>query len=362
MHAEPLFADDRYAEVSYFLARRVSSLKRLLLLSLVLCTQALASDRTADATAKFLAGLPVKGTPLEKLAANPDWTAYAADFERDWKRFDEEQLKKIRAWALKALGSSYADRGTMFYMFSGPDFLYANVFFPNASTYIFCGIEPVGVVPDIEKIPCDVLPSALANLRKSLDSVLNLSFFITKYMMADLKQTQLNGTLPVLYVFLARAGCTIDSVAPVALDNAGNFVPAGKDTTPGVKIVFFGPSGREQTLYYFSSDLRDTAIKTNPGFSKFCERQGQGLTMLKAAAYLMRYNNFATVRDFLLAHSKIILQDDAGIPFPSIDPAKWDIHLYPRADSESKPVSRLEFSFGYQCMQSLCSLMVATPK
>ena len=35
----------------------------------------------------------------------------------------------------------------MFYMFSGPDFLYANAFFPNASTYILCGIEPVGPVP-----------------------------------------------------------------------------------------------------------------------------------------------------------------------------------------------------------------------
>jgi hypothetical protein len=328
----------------------------------VLCAQALAADPTADVTAKFLAGLPVKGTPLDSYSTEPGWIAHATDFNRAWERLDKEQLSRIRAWAPQALGQSYKDTGTMFYMFSGPDFLYANIVFPNASTYIFCGIEAVGAVPDIDKIPCDVLPSALANLRKSFDSVLNLSFFITKYMRADLKQTQLNGTLPILYVFLARAGCTIDSVAPVALDHDGNFVPEGKDTTPGVKIVFFGPSGREQTLYYFSSDLRDKAIKTNPGFSKFCERQGQGLTMLKAAGYHMHHNDFSTVRDFLLAHSKVILQDDAGIPFPSIDSAKWDIHLYPRADSVSKPASRLEFSFGYQCKQSLCSLMVATPK
>jgi hypothetical protein len=338
-------------------------LKRIvLLLSLALSAQAPAADPTADATAKFLAGLPIKGTPLDGYSTEPSWIAHAKDFNLAWDRLDKEQLAKVRAWAPQALGPSHKDDGTMFYMFSGPDFLYANAFFPNASTYILCGIEAVGVVPDIEKIPCDVLPSALANLRKSLDSVLNLSFFITKYMMADLKQTQLNGTLPVLYVFLARAGYTIDSVAPVALDRDGNLVPAGKDTIPGVKIVFFGASGREQTLYYFSSDLRDVPIKNNPGFSKFCERQGQGLTMLKAAAYLMHYPKFDTIRDFLLAHSKIILQDDAGIPFRFIDPAKWDIHLYPRADSESKPAGRLEFSFGYQCLQSLCSVMVATPK
>ncbi len=306
--------------------------------------------------------MPVKGTPLDSYSTEPAWVEHATEFTRAWEHLDREQLAKLRAWAPKALGESYNDTGTMFYMFSGPDFLYANAAFPNASTYILCGIEAVGAAPDIEKIPCDVLPSALANLRKSLDSVLNLSFFITKYMMADLKQTQLNGTLPVLYVFLARAGYTIDSVTPVALDQDGSFVPAGKDTTPGVKIVFYGPSKREQTLYYFSSDLRDAAIKSSPGFMKFCERQGQGLTMLKAAAYLMSYPKFVTVRDFLLGHSKIILQDDAGIPFSAIDPAKWDIQLYARADSESKPAGRLEFSFGYQCMQSLCSIMVATPK
>ena len=267
----------------------------------------------------------------------------------------------------------------MFYMFSGPDFLYANAFFPNASTYILCGIEPVGPVPDIDKIPRAVLPSALANLRKSLDSVLSWSFFITKNMKVDLKQIQLSGTLPVLYVFLARAGCTIDSITPVALDRAGNFVPEGKGTTPGIKIVFFGPSGREQTLYYFTSDLADWAIKANPGFGKFCEQQGQGVTLLKAASYLMHSNNFSQVRDFLLTHSKIILQDDSGIPFRFFDPYKWDIRFYGRYHGPDQSLQRisaagpgqgerreqpapLEFSFGYQWQPSRSSLIIATPK
>lgn len=68
----------------------------------------------------------------------------------------------------------------MFYMFSGPDFLYANAFFPYARTYILCGIEPVGALPDVARIDRQVLPFALANLRKSLESVLSFSFFITK--------------------------------------------------------------------------------------------------------------------------------------------------------------------------------------
>jgi hypothetical protein len=351
----------------------------LLLLSLALCAEALAADPAADATAKFLAGLPVRGTPLEAHSFDSGWATHATDLDRAWERLEKQQLSRIRAWAPQALGPAYEDRGPMFYMFSGPDFLYANAFFPNASTYILCGIEPVGPTPDIDKIPRAVLPSALANLRKSLDSVLSWSFFITKNMKVDLRQTQLNGTLPILYVFLARAGCTIDSVTPVALDSAGNFVPEGKRTTPGVKIVFFSPGGKEQTLYYFTSDLADWAIKTNPGFVKFCEQQGRGVTLLKAASYLMHSNNFSQVRDLLLTHSKLILQDDSGIPFRFFDPQKWDTRLYGRyhgpinrfkehpqpdlakADAESKPAP-LEFSFGYQWHPSRSSLMVARPK
>ena len=355
-------------------------MKRLLLLvQLVVCAQALASDPSADATAKFLAGLPVRGTSLENHSTDSGWAVHATDLDRAWGRLEKEQLSKIHAWAPQALSPSYEDNGPMFYMFSGPDFLYADAFFPNANTYILCGIEPVGPVPDIDKIPRAVLPSALANLRKSLDSVLSWSFFITKNMKVDLKQTQLNGTLPVLYIFLARANCTIDSVTPVALDRAGNFVSDGKGTTPGVKIVFFRPTGREQTLYYFTSDLADWAIKANPGFLTFCEQQGQGMTLLKAASYLMHSNNFSRVRDFLLGHSKLILEDDSGIPFRFFDPHKWDIRLcgryhgpinrfkeHPqpdlaRADAEGK-AAPLEFSFGYQWQPSRSSLMVATPK
>ncbi|HSV63538.1 MAG TPA: hypothetical protein VLH83_09365 [Chthoniobacterales bacterium] len=343
------------------------------------CSQALAADPAADATAKFLAGLPLNGTPLESSANASGWKTHSTDLDRAWKQFDDRQLAKIREWAPQALGAAYQDAGPMYYMFSGPDFLYANAFFPNASTYILCGTEPVGAIPDITKIPQHVLPSALANLRKSLDSVLSWSFFITKNMKVDLRQQQLSGTLPVLYVFLARAGCTIDSVELVALDKEGAFVPQGKGTTSGVKIAFIGPAGRPQTLYYFTTDLADWAIKVNPNFGKFCEQQGQGMTLLKAASFLMHSDNFSMVRGYLLAHSKVILQDDSGIPYRFFTRDKWDVRFYGhyagpinrflkngqldlKKDNAASAPPPLPFSFGYQWQPSRSSLIVATPK
>lgn len=307
------------------------------------------------------------------------WTEHASEFDKAWAELDRRQLAKIREWAPQFLGDAYAANSPVFYMFSGPDFLYAHAFFPRASTYILCGTEPVGVLPDVAKIPPNALASALGNLRKSLESVLSWSFFITKNMKTDLGQAQLNGTLPVLYVFLARAGCTIGSVENVAIDRDGNFVTAGKATTPGVKILFRSNEGSEQTLYYFASDLSDGGIEARPGFMKFCAAQGTGRSLLKAASYLMHGQNFGHVRDFLLSQSSMIVQDDSGIPFHFFTRDKWTLRLcgryvgpvnvfkeYPQPDLAqafaSTAPAPLPFAFGYQWQPNRSSLMIATPR
>jgi len=349
-------------------------------LALSLAVRAFAQDAIPpDATARFLAGLPVRDTPLEGLARNQAWVDHAAEFDKAWKELDTRQLAKIRAWSSEFLADASADKGPMFYMFSGPDILYAQVFFPNASTYVLAGLEPVGPVPDVQHLPAGALASGLANLRKSLNSVLSFSFFITKDMKADLQQTQLSGTLPLLYVFLERAGCKIDSVDLVWLDKAGTVGPSARASTPGVKVVFFGPSGAQQTLYYFETDLANEGIKSRPGFIKFCESLGKGRSLLKAASYLPHLGDFTTVRDFLLANSTTIVQDDSGIPIKNFDAAKWVVryfgaylgpldifkqHLQPdlAAVYKNSHPPALPFGFGYRWHSSQSSLILATVK
>jgi hypothetical protein len=57
------------------------------------------------------------------------------------RQLEQRQLSKIRTWADANLA---APRPTMFYMFSGPDFLYANAFYSKATTYVLSALEPVG--------------------------------------------------------------------------------------------------------------------------------------------------------------------------------------------------------------------------
>jgi hypothetical protein len=270
----------------------------------------------------------------------------------------------------------------MFYMFSGPDFLYAHAFFPNARTYIFCGNEPIGAPPDLSRIPPATLPVALANVRKSLESVLNWSFFITKNMKTDLTRPELSGTLPLLYVFLARTGCTIESVTTVTIDRDGNVSEGEKGATPGVRIVFTsapGASSSSQTLYYFYSDLSDDGVKETPGFLRFCEKQGQGVSLVKAASYLMHESGFSRVRDFLIGNSSLIVQDDSGIPLRFLAERNWDIRYCGQytgpietfkkywqqdlADNYARQVCLpLPFGFGYQWQPDRSDVMIARPR
>ena len=354
-------------------------MKRFLtaLLLFALCHRAMATDEVADATAKFLAGLPVRGTALENRSLDPDWATHAAELDRAWNRLEQEQLSKIRTWAPQFLGDFYNDKGPLFYMFSGPDFLYANALFPSAQTYILCGKEPIGPIPNINTIPQNALPATLGNLRKSLDSVLSWSFFISKQLRTDIAQTQMSGTLPVLYVFLARAGAAIESVSLISVDSTGDIVDSGK--TPAVKIVFAKPNGAEQTLYYFTTDVSDDGIKSEPGFMKFCEKQAPGLSLLKASSYLMHEGGFAKVREFLLGESKVIVQDDSGIPLRYFDDSKWDIrycgnYLGPIATFKqywqpdlaknyaAATRAPLGFGFGYEWRPDRSSLIIAVRK
>ena len=283
-----------------------------------------AQTATVDDTAKFLAGMmPSADSPLMPLTQDAAWQRHAKFFDDAFGQLEQRQMSRIRAWADANLA---APKPTMFYMFSGPDFLYASAFYSRASTYVLSALEPVGSVPDLTKLPRGGVASALHTVERSLGSILSFSFFITKDMKTDLQSGQISGTLPVLYVFLARSGMTVKSVGPVALDDTGAASFAGENTGPhavrGVRIIFAGSDGQDKTLYYFSTDLSNSGVKAG-GFLKFCETLGPGNSLIKSASYLMHSGNFTTVRNFLLNNSATIIQDDSGIPLAYYSAKKW---------------------------------------
>ncbi|MDP3690874.1 hypothetical protein [Bradyrhizobium sp.] len=302
---------------------KITALAAVMLLAATLPARA-ADAPTADDTARFLAGMaPSADSPLTPLTRSPSWQRHAKFFDNAFAQLEQRQLSKIRNWTEAHLA---APRPTMFYMFSGPDFLYADLFYSKASTYVLSALEPVGSVPDLTRLPPGGIGSALYNIERSLGSILSFSFFITKQMKTDLQAGQLSGTLPILYVFLARSGKTIREVSPIALDDKGAAYFAnenpGPNATKGVRILFAGSDGAEKTLYYFSTDLSNSGVKVS-GFLKFCATLAPGNSLIKSASYLLHSGNFTTVRDFILANSATIIQDDSGVPLADYDRKQW---------------------------------------
>src|SRR5580692_4095080 len=290
----------------------------------ILAVVAPARAATANDTARFLAGMPPSAaSPLTPLTKSPTWQRHARYFDSVFGQLERRQISKIRTWADANLA---APRPTMFYMFSGPDFLYADAFYSKATTYVLSALEPVGSVPDLTKVSSGSIGFALDSVERSLSSIMSFSFFITKHMRTDLNAGQVSGTLPLLYVFLARSGKTIRDISPIALDDSGAAYfaneNAGKNATRGVRIAFAGSDGEERTLYFFSTDLSNSSVRSS-GFLKFCATLAPGNSLIKSASYLLHAGNFSTVRDFLLANSSTIIQDDSGIPLGDYDPKKW---------------------------------------
>jgi hypothetical protein len=283
-----------------------------------------AQSATPDDVAKFLAGMrPSDGSPLAPLTHSPGWQRHAKWFESNWDVLERRQLSRIRAWSERHLKDR---RSTLYYMFSGPDFLYADAFFPEANTYLMSGLEPVGAVPNVSERTIGSLP----RIQQSIGTSLRFSFFITHHMRNQLTGGDLAGTLPILYVYIARSGKTIREVALVSLDRDGNLHPArgeARGMVPGVKIVLATGSGPAQTLYYFRTDVSNGGVQAS-GFLKFAATFGNGNALLKSASYLMHSGNFTQVRDFILNHAHHIVQDDSGIPLASFRSDAWNLHPF----------------------------------
>jgi hypothetical protein len=328
-----------------------------------------------DDEAQFLAGMSVPmNSPLEPLTHAKSYIAYAKDFDTSWGELEKHQLTPIAEWAPGNLDHFYTDHAPLLYFFSGPDFLYAHAFFPNATTYVMCGIEPIGPLPAAEYMAPEVMGTALGTLRESMDSLLDFSFFITKKMKVQLTDNRLSGTLPIIYIFLARTGCHITAVTFTAIDTKG-YESKDRTAAPGVRIDFVGPGGKAQVLYYFSTDLSDGPVD-HSGFLKWCANLGESRGFLKAASYLMHSSGFDTSRKFLLSDCSAILQDDSGVPIRYLQAENWDIHLFgnyagpidsfkkyaqPEIDQlkvQQKPLA-LPFSIGYRWHPGQSSLILA---
>jgi hypothetical protein len=300
-------------------------------------------------TARVLAGLPpAPSSPLAKVAAKPEWQAWQREFDSQWTQATKDRFAQMSAWRDRELAPVTGSCNTLMYPFAGPDILNAFLLFPNCKRYVLFGLEPVGSLPALDQLSAERLTRLLDETRHALNDLLARNYFITSHMMKDTAAQELRGTLPLMAVSLVRMNARLVSVRDMEIAENGELrarTPPQKDrrVASALELVFERPGHEPQTVVYFRAQAEDKAINLRPGVLPFLERQAPFPTFLKSASYLLHGNDFSIVRNLLLEKSRLILEDDSGIPLRYLKAPEWTVSFYGKYD---KPIK--DFNYGYQ--------------
>lgn len=248
--------------------------------------------------------------------------------KREWAAYGASNLKPMAAWSGTEVVPNAGKGSLVRYMFSGPDILHALSMFPQSDGFLMCGLEPVGVAPDLARLSNHSASAALSEVRKSLEEIIHFSFFKTIDMKVDLRKSAYPGTLPIISLFLAASDQQIDGVEFLKLKSDGTLETAPEGDGNAVRLRFGSNHGRERWLIYFQTNVADDGIEPS-GFLKFLESQPRGAAYLKAASFLMHNSYFSKIRNHLLKSSEVIVQDDSGIPYRYFDDS-WAVRCYGR--------------------------------
>jgi len=292
----------------------------------------------------------------------------------------------------RELARSMSSGFTVFYPFSGPDFIDPYTLFPGAGTYILIALEPIGGIPDFPAISQKDFDSFFADIQKSLHDLLNIDYFVSAHMHIGMESKELNGVLPFLLFFMAREKARILEVEYWFMEPDGTIqkVPGfesgktgPKGAIPGVRILFESagsPGNQPQTLYYFRLNLYNSTFRRNSHFITFLQNFGPFVTLMKSASYVMFEPKASMVRKFVLDQSSYVLQEDSGIPLRCFDPSVWALQFYGtysgplstfkedyQADlakiyQTGRDIKPLPFGIGYRFQVDTANLLFATRK
>ena len=342
-----------------------------------------------NATASVLAGVKSSSGALAKYLDSTAWKENATFIDSSWNRLERGRLGKMRTWRDKELIKVSQNERTLFYPFSGPDFLTAFTFFPNVDKYVMLGLEPVGKLPEVAKMKNKDAEQYVKYFKISLADIFNKSYFITQYMGRDLQNQKVNGTLPILSFFIKRTGNDIADIkflAKVNKDSIGEFpydTKSYKHSPFGVRIDIVS-NGQPKSIYYFRYDVSDKNFGDTALFYKYLNKmQTPVATYVKSASYLLHNDFMSNMRKFILAKSDDVVEDDTGIPYKYFtEKGNWATKVYGEYqkpvknfnwldcqkdlkavfDKDSANIPKLPFHLGYHWSSNKDVILVCAKK
>jgi hypothetical protein len=286
--------------------------------------------------ARFLAGMPLRPeSPLARATGTDSYRRHLQLMEAFWQRVMKENLSPISAWRESNIRGKGPE--TALYPFSGADFINLHAFYPGSRSYVMIAMEEPGNVPDPLTLPAEVLAAGLASVYRGIENIAVNNYFTSGVMMREMTNSHMPGTLPALLIFSARLGFTVLNVEHVGIAAEGSLLPLDvkgtiQGTRPqvtGTRITMTARGERNpRTLVYLRMRLGPATLAQTSPEGLYLKNLGKFRLLLKSAIYLLHADSFRDLRTFLLEKSRIIIQDDSGIPYAAFDRTIWDLNLF----------------------------------
>ena len=250
----------------------------------------------------------------------------------------ENRLSLITNWNQSILSrNKVSDSSSVFYPFSGADFIHAYYLYPKASEYFMSAIENIGDIVDVTKLNKVEFFEYVKDFDTVMRDIYMRSYFITKNMEEDFsKKTKINGVLPILLWSAAMTNHDIIHVKYFIVDSSFEKkyvdLSARNNNKLSVEIKLFDKTNNKfQLLNYYSADLSNNGLRNSSKSLKFMKNyiSDSSNGFVKSASYLMHYDStFSTIQQLVLNKNMYLVQDDTGVPFKKFDLNKWNIELY----------------------------------
>jgi hypothetical protein len=342
-------------------------------------------DVQLDDLARLLAGMPTNQN-YQNIGDTGFYNKYKLSMSYEWDKLEKEKIQPILKWQNENINHTLRGNKTCFYPYSGADFLYANLFFPDADNYILIGLEPPGSISDPNTMSKDDLSNYLYSNDDAMAVSHDKGFYRTLAMKVDFSKKHLNGTVHNILFYVVRRGYRVTGIDYFTLDTitgAPHYTKAvygEKNDKYGVKVKYTDEKGSDKAVYYMKYDLYNPFFEKRPELLRFTDNFGGLYSYLKAASYLPHYPGYTIIHDYMLKSSSIVVQDDSGIPYKSFKNGEWEINLLGdfksvlpvfrkyyqpdlKAAYDSLPVKKtLPFQIGYSVIQGLTNLQYCIKK
>ncbi len=353
---------------------------------LLLCLLATTATAYADAPHEFIAeaktllvvGACAEGTPPETVRP-----ATVAAHCKILKRSQDEYKAgwMVEADAFFAATVPKTVPRTVVYPFAGGDLSTALSVYPGADEITTLSLEPAGDPLDLARLNDQQLRTALATVETELGSLYKANFSVTMNMIGAMR----SGTLPTQLIFslsaLSLHGYEPTSLRYFKLSAAGDVeYMTDADVATAEKITDAGARNRqfanvelkfhktgsthEQTYRHILANLDDAHLKKDPAALAHLEKKGHVAGMTKAASYLLTFDEFKKMRQYVIDHVDWMVSDSTGLAPTYGTPAGFEYETYggfafsnmaagqPIAPVwkklfDSQPKRPLKFRFGY---------------